>query len=464
MKVSLAHDDMDQFEGHGDTKNKLFGSIRVQSRPAQGHELDLTAGTSRQKFDVLFPETSLLDPATYTTRATEHYIQGKYILDECLTLRLSWTRFIADGQPDAVFIPFSIVLDTADVDLQYSFTPWRSQNVTLGTGLRYSTFNTDDQDISNGRHSTRVEWFFVQDEITLAPDLFLTAGIRLDEHSTAGLSIAPRLALIFELEPPKTIEVDGKATLSPGQSLRATAGYGYRNPGLRELWFNMQVPTKITNPLPPPPTLQATVIGNPDLEPEMMRSFEIGYWGRPTSSLQAECSIFYNLSDHLVVFDSVPPPAGVTTPIAIQRQNRNREDAYGIEANVEYQLTKQVFVFGNYAYQLRHNRITHNRIPDGPLNKANAGVRYQEDAGLSGMVWVNFFDEITFTDKTTGNHVGHVSAYGLLNAKVWYPVKVGSADGKVFVQAFNATNHVHREHPNGDEYGVIAMAGMELAW
>ena len=80
------------------------------------------------------------------------------------------------------------------------------------------------------------------------------------------------------------------------------------------------------------------------------------------------------------------------------------------------------------------------------------------------MLWVNFFDEITFTAKTNGQHVGHVPAYALLNGKLWYPIKVGSADGKVFLQGLNLTNHVHREHPNGEEYGLIGMAGVELAW
>jgi len=80
------------------------------------------------------------------------------------------------------------------------------------------------------------------------------------------------------------------------------------------------------------------------------------------------------------------------------------------------------------------------------------------------MLWTNFFDEITFTDKFTGQHVGHVPAYALLNGKVWYPFKLGSADGKVFAQGFNMTNHIHREHPDGQEYGAIALAGVELFW
>src|SRR5882672_3065674 len=44
VKVALSHDDMDQFESRGDTKNKIVGSVRLQTRPAEGRELDVTAG------------------------------------------------------------------------------------------------------------------------------------------------------------------------------------------------------------------------------------------------------------------------------------------------------------------------------------------------------------------------------------------------------------------------------------
>jgi outer membrane receptor for ferrienterochelin and colicin len=452
LKVTIAHDDMDEFEGRGDTKNKLMGSVRFQTRPSAAHEVDLTAGATKQKFDVLFPQTDLLPPATFATRANEYYLQGKYVLNNQLTLRTSWTRFVADGQPDTVFTPFSLLLDTADVELQYSVTELRSHHVMMGAGARYSTFRTSDADVADGRHTTRVKWIFLQDEITLLSDLFLTVGARVDDHSTAGVSVAPRVALVYEFVPAKTVDINGEPILLPGQSLRATMGYGYRNPSLRELWFNMPF-----SPIGPVPPAFGTVTGNTDLEAEKMRSFEIGYWGRPTPALQAECSLYYNLLDHLVVFEQVPSGT-------VQRQNANKEDAYGVEASIEYQLSRETFLFGNYAYELRHNRETHNRIPDGPLNKANVGVRYVQERSISGMVWANVFDEITFTSKTNGQHVGHVPAYALLNGKVWYPVKVGSADGKVFLQGFNLTNHVHREHPDGEEYGLLGMAGVELAW
>jgi iron complex outermembrane receptor protein len=444
VKVTLGHDDMNQFETHDDTKNKLFGTIQFETIPLPGHDLDVTAGMSQQIFGTLFPQTSSLPPVTYSTDSKEYFILGKYSM-EGLTLQASWSRFSGDAIPDSFFAPFNLLQDTGDVELQFKITVLDSHHLIFGTGIRYSTFVTSDLDVADGRHATTAKWLFVQDEIALFQNLFLTVGARLDNHSVTGTNVSPRFALVYVL--------DQNMDKEPLQSLRASLGYGLRNPGGREIWFNMPVT------ISPGVTVPSAVQGNPDLNPEKLRSVEFGYWGRPTEKVRAECSIYYNRADSLFVF---APTTGAPLPIA--RTNRNHEDAYGVETSMEYQLNDEVFLFGNYTYALRHDLSDHNRIPDGPLNKANVGVRYVQTKGLGAMMWANFFDEITFTDKETGDHVGHVPAYGLLNAKVWYPFKMGSAEGNVFVQAFNATNHVHREHPNGDEYGAIAMAGMELAW
>ena len=239
------------------------------------------------------------------------------MLDNSLTARMSWTRFAGDGLPDTVFTPFSLLLDTGDVDLQYSFIPLHSHHMTVGTGVRYSTFVTSDEDVANRRHATSVGWAFLQDEITLLSDLFLTAGARVDHHSTAGVSVAPRVALVYEFVPAKTVVIGNEPVLLPGQSLRATMGYGFRNPAFREIWFDM--PFNPGGPVPPAP---ARVQGNRDLEAEKMRSFEVGYWGRPTPALQAECSVYYNLMDDLGGLRADVADHGPAT-------NANKEDAYG---------------------------------------------------------------------------------------------------------------------------------------
>ena len=116
------------------------------------------------------------------------------------------------------------------------------------------------------------------------------------------------------------------------------------------------------------------------------------------------------------------------------------------------------------AYEIRRDRKTHDRISDGPRHKANVGVRVVNEKSLSGMFWVNFFDSIEFVDKATALPLGSVPSYTLLNAKLWYPFSWGKANGRVFLQGFNLLDRIHREHPQGDEYGLIAMAGVEVAW
>ena len=465
VKVTMAHDDMDQFEGGRDTRNKLFADIRFETQIDEDQRFELSAGASREKFDVFFPKIVLdvpilptgkltLFPATYTTRATEYFLKGNYSFLEGLKIQISWTHLVADGQPDALYMPFSLSLDTGDVDVQYSLTPFDSNRVTVGTGYRYTTFATHDFDVANGRHATGLSWFFLQDELTVAREFFITAGARMDYHSIAGLTVSPRAALVWEFGPPTEEMADGRLVSIPGQSVRATASCGFRDPSLRDLWFNMTLdPAGMSDPLP------VTVVGNKDLRPEEIRSFEIGYWGRPTSRLQAESSVFYNLTDHLFAFEANPNGTA-------SRHNVHKEDTYGIELSLEYQLTGEVYTFANYAYEVRQDRDTHDSIPDAPRNKANVGVRVITPKSLSGMLWVNYFDHVRFTTRTGKDTttLGSVPAYTLVNAKVWYPIRVGKAEGKIFLEAFNLLNNVHREYIDTEPYGIIASAGFELAW
>lgn len=461
IKVTLAHDDINQFEGNTDTRNKIFVDARFETRFGAGQTLEITAGASRQQFDVMFPEL-FISPgisalsATYTTIANEYFAKLNYRVADHLKIQVSETHFTSNATPDNVYEPFSVVIDTIDLDAQYSFSILDGHLVTVGTGYRYATFITDDFDVANGRHATNLAGVFVQDEFALWRNFFVTAGARADIHSTAGVSISPRGAVVWQFVPEKRDE--GGRVIESGQSVRVTAGTGFQNPSLREIWFNMPInPAGSPVPLPAPPGTP-TVAGNRDLKPQEMRSFEIGYWGRPVERLQVESSVYYNLIDGLAQFE----PGSNNT---IARHNVGHEDAYGIETSVEYQLTKEVYVFGNYAYEIRQNRDTGDRIPSGPKNKANAGVRVVNRESLSGMLWVNFFDEVTFLDpNNTTQPAPTVPAYTLVNAKIWYPVTLGRVDGKVFAQGFNLLDNVHKEHPNGDAYGLIAMAGVELAW
>jgi len=236
-------------------------------------------------------------------------------------------------------------------------------------------------------------------------------------------------------------------------------GYGHRNPSLRELWFNMPVPVPEPNWLwLSPPTIPGRILGNPDLKPEQMRSFEVGYWGRPFGYLQIECNLYYNLVDRLIQYQQIPGTAD------FEPQNVNQDRAYGGELEIEAQISDAIFAFANSSYAVRQDRDTGKRNPSAPLGKANAGLRF-EDSGnrWSAMVWGTFVDRVDYIDPL-GGFIGRADAYAMLNARIARRFKLGKSEGKVYLQAFNLTNNRHFEHAEGNPYGIIAMLGAELAW
>jgi iron complex outermembrane receptor protein len=433
VKATAGWDDVGQFDPRsGNAKDKRFAEARLDAELDAGHRLGLTAGGYDQKFDVLIPTLSVLPPTFFANEAREGYAKVNWSLGS-LRAQATASHFLGDSMPgNALWTPFETTLTTADADVQYGFSPVEGHSLTAGTGYRYASFRLDDESISGGRHRTALEWVFLQDEVAIAPNAWLTAGVRVDHHSVAGTSTSPRLALVWEFE--------------KDQVLRASAGSGFRNPSLRELWFEMPVLGGL-----------GTVIGNRDLRPEQLRSFELGYSGRPGEDWRLEANVFYNLVDRLVEFRAV-------TPTVFQPHNVNKEETYGGEAEVEYLFADWLSAFVNYAYVVRQDRDTHDRFPAAPRHKANAGARLSLPEGITAMLWVHFFDEVVLPDPTGQQIVGAVDDYALLNARVAYRRALGRAEGCVFLEAFNLLDHDHREHPEGDGYGLLLSGGLELSW
>ena len=72
------------------------------------------------------------------------------------------------------------------------------------------------------------------------------------------------------------------------------------------------------------------------------------------------------------------------------------------------------------------------------------------------MLWLNYFDETVFGGVP-------VDFCLLLNGSVSYAFTAGSGQGSVYLRAFNAVDQ-HREHPEGQSYGAMVMAGVSLTW
>ena len=115
--------------------------------------------------------------------------------------RATWTEWEPTVGSGEMYAPTTLDLNTVDIDVNYSFELLEDHDVTIGTAYRGATFDSKDIDISGDVDDSNLLSTFIQDEVTLIPDeLFLTTGVRVDEHSEAGSNVAPRAALVWSWE------------------------------------------------------------------------------------------------------------------------------------------------------------------------------------------------------------------------------------------------------------------------
>jgi outer membrane receptor for ferrienterochelin and colicin len=456
FKVKLFRDDLNEFEPAGENaKDKLAGEFRYATQLGRkDHQLDVSAGFSEQKLNVLLPTFAGLPGVTLATEILDGFVRTQYTLDH-FKAQGSWTHSTCEIRPAAIYPAFDLALDTVDLDLQHTVSLAEIHAVTAGTGYRLAAFETNDQDVSDGRHHTGLAWAFAQDEWTAVPNrLWVTAGVRYDHHSVSGGNVSPHLAAVWKLAAERE------------QYLRAGAGYGYRNPSLRELWMDM--------PLDVPGLPASPVIaGNKRLDAEQLRSFEIGYagrWGSPHAHTRVDAVAYYNLFDRGIdyrpvdYFSSPPFPSG--TPSRFEPVNSAKDEAYGVEIEVRRAFSDAASAFANYSFAVRQDRDTHARNPLTPNHKANAGLRVVPLPNLTVSTWATFFDDTTGYDPAgAGRLVDRTtSEYVLLNLRLAYTFRWGDADWTAYLQAFNLLDHDHREHPEGDPYGLILMGGIAIRW
>lgn len=180
---------------------------------------------------------------------------------------------------------------------------------------------------------------YLQDEWKIRSDLTLTAGFRSDNYDDVGSSTNPRLGLVWEM-------VEDVA-------LKLLYGEAFRIPTFDELY-------SINNP---------ASVGNPDLKPEEMTTYEVSvgyipYWG-PTLTATG----FYNQFDDKI---NLVPTA---TPGMLMFQNTDDATIYGIELEGSYRFS-DVELYGNYFWDHPEDDETGEPLPDVADYGWNLGMNF----------------------------------------------------------------------------------------
>ena len=102
------------------------------------------------------------------------------------------------------------------------------------------------------------------------------------------------------------------------------------------------------------------VLGNPNLEPETLKSYEIAFNYKPTFALTLDLNIFHYKWDDIIQF--VPDP-GASTRTA---QNVGEQNGHGIEFEAHWEVNDWLTVLTNYSWQDSEDENTDTDAANAP--------------------------------------------------------------------------------------------------
>ncbi|MGH8644336.1 MAG: TonB-dependent receptor plug domain-containing protein [Gammaproteobacteria bacterium] len=173
-------------------------------------------------------------------------------------------------------------------------------------------------------------YFFLQDSWRFANDWELTGGLRYDYFSDFGGTVNPRFALAWQTR----------------QNLTSKLLYGeaFRAPSFAET-------SNINNPV---------ALGNPDLEPEKIRTAELAFDYLPTEDFRLSANVYRYWWSDIIRF--VPDP-GATSVTA---QNTGEQTGYGLEIEADWHVTPYFSLLGNYAFQISEDDTSNEDAGNAP--------------------------------------------------------------------------------------------------
>jgi iron complex outermembrane receptor protein len=245
---------------------------------------------------------------------------------------------------------------TVGTELQFDWDLFKNNHLILGAAysmmMQYDTkqfanFNPITfapigpvQQVANwNKNVTRhVGAAYMQDEWKLFERVSLTAGVRYDHYSDFGDTVNPRGGVVWQF-------------LERG-TLKFLYGQAFRAPSFQELY-------NINNPI---------VVGNPDLKPEKIRTYEVAVSYRFARWLGVDINYFYSEITDLINWDTSASPARFA--------NIGKARVQGVETGIRGSYFNGLSWKLSYAFQNPRDGMTNQLLPYVPQHRAKGSINY----------------------------------------------------------------------------------------
>lgn len=182
---------------------------------------------------------------------------------------------------------------------------------------------------------------YLQDEWQLPAQVNLTAGVRYDHYSDFGDTVNPRFGLVW--------------SFLENADLKLLYGQAFRAPNFQELY-------NIYNPV---------VVGNPNLKPERIKTYEAGLAWRFSRLFAANVNYFYS-----TINDQIGWEPSTTPGTAAVNVNLSKSETQGVEFGANGAYGPDLYWKLSYSWQDPRDAATNKRLPYVPSQRASGSVNY----------------------------------------------------------------------------------------
>lgn len=335
----------------------------------------------------------------YISRGWEQSVSASTVKD---TLRFT--------DPDTEFNNYLIINKTKTVDWQHNF--YASDSFAMTTGIEYR----EEEGENAGNFSEKVDnkaLYFLGKTKTAGGALVLNAGLRYDDHETAGSETTYRMGAAVNLK-------------DAGIGLRTSYGTGFRAPSLNDLYFPFY--------------------GNVSLKPEESASFEAG-----VSKSFMDGGVSFSVTYFKQEYENLIQ----TDPATWSAVNIGEAEVEGVETDALIRLGDSVVLTAGYTYLDTEDKATGERLPRRPKEKINSGIRFSSGPASLAANFAHVGERLDTAGK------GELHSYRLLDLSGSYKVKEGLA---LFARAENLFDEDYEEALGYGTKGRSFMGGLRVSY
>lgn len=284
-------------------------------------------------------------------------------------------------------IPFDYqLLDNNLLTIGFEYRLINQTNVRFSSNFRPDTLDPlpQIQDFSDEfpflKEVTRRIWsLYLQDAWNITDTINLTLGIRHDQYSDFGDATSPRSAITW--------------AFMKNASLKVLYGEAFRAPSFEEMY--------IIN--------QPAIEGNEDLDPETIRSYEVGLSYQVNKYVACSVNYFYNDIEDLIGMRTLENDSDTS-----RFENLGDAHVQGVEMETKVDITKGNYLFMNYTYQNPEDNRG-NELPFVARHYGNFGVNVQPWKYINTNLSTFVSGSRSRDDGDPAEHRDDLPSYALLN-------------------------------------------------